>query len=150
MHVCASVCLLHVFTLDESTTALGTRKKLPNFVVCLTVFMTMCPGSYANDVSMTFYVTSVIDDTMTCSFRFAEGIFLGTCGREIERKALCRLLTCGDHGRALAAVTCPPVRISLVLGPITERRASTLAPNWRSKAPYAVTCSHHSRSSTWR
>jgi hypothetical protein len=34
-------CLGHRFTLDESTPALGTRKKLPNFVVCLTGYLSL-------------------------------------------------------------------------------------------------------------
>jgi hypothetical protein len=50
---------------------------------------------------MTCSVTSVIDDTMTCSFRFVE-VFLGTCGREIEREALTSSSAGRDHGRTLA------------------------------------------------
>jgi hypothetical protein len=85
--------------LDESTPAVGTRKKLSNFAYqyslqCVLVLM-------LNDVSMTCSVTSVIDDTMTYSFRFVEDVFLGSCG-EIERGTLRSSPIGGDHGRALA------------------------------------------------
>jgi hypothetical protein len=43
----------------------------------------------------------VIDDTMICSFRFVEDIFLGTCGRDIECEALRISLAGGDHMAAL-------------------------------------------------
>jgi hypothetical protein len=71
---------------------------------------------------MTHSVSSVIDGTMICSFRFVVDVFLGTCGRDIECEVLRSSLVGGDHGRTLAAANLerraplPPLR-ALLLGP---------------------------------
>jgi hypothetical protein len=44
----------------------------------------------------------VIDNSMHCSFRFVEYIFLTTWGIEIEREALCYSPVSGDPSGALA------------------------------------------------
>jgi hypothetical protein len=70
---------------------------------------------------------------MTCFITFVEDVFLGTCGREIEREALCSSPAGGDHGHTLAQptphsdqrcphATCPPIRASVPSKRSAERR----------------------------
>lgn len=71
-----------------------------------------------NIVSMTCSISSVIADSMKCSFIFVEDVFLRNCGREIEQEALRSSPVGGDHIHVLARVSPPP-------RPRVERRASS-------------------------
>jgi hypothetical protein len=126
-------CLGHWFTLDESTPALGTRKKHPNFVVCLTVYLSLV---HIHGLVSWFLLRMMLEwhavlvwlmipwHVPSGSFRPVEDVFLGTCAREIEWEALSSSPVGGDHGRAPVAADngwrpAPPPRHTraLLLGP---------------------------------